>query len=100
MSFNKFQKLRKKGFCPVCEYLTFDPKPNEEHPGGTYDICPICHWEDDGVQLSDPEYSGGANRPSLKDARENFQELGACEERATERVLDKEERSKYERADW
>jgi Cysteine-rich CPCC len=42
--------------CPCCGYRTL---PQEA--GGTYALCPICFWEDDGVQLDDPDYEGGAN---------------------------------------
>ncbi len=52
-------------------------------PGyGTFNICPVCWWEDDNVQAADPDYQGGANGLSLRDARSNFQEFGAsCRER-------------------
>ena len=53
--------------CPCCSYYTF-----EEKPSGTYYICPVCYWEDDIVQLADPDFSGGANDVSLNLAKENF----------------------------
>lgn len=34
--------------CPCCGYYTFDEKPS-----GTYDICEVCFWEDDPIQLDD-----------------------------------------------
>ncbi|HEP9402485.1 hydrolase, partial [Pseudomonas aeruginosa] len=40
--------------CPCCGYLTFD-----EEPCGTYEICPVCYWEDDIAQNKDPDYDGG-----------------------------------------
>ena len=45
--------------CPACGFLMFDEPP------GTYDICFICGWEDDHVQLKHPFMGGGANRQSL-----------------------------------
>ncbi|WP_072226643.1 CPCC family cysteine-rich protein [Type-E symbiont of Plautia stali] len=39
---------------------------------GTYEICPICEWEDDPVQSGDPDFTGGANRPALNEARKLF----------------------------
>lgn len=60
--------------CPCCGYKTFREKPN-----GTYDICEVCYWEDDPIQLNDPNYEGGANRVSLKQGQKNFIEFGACE---------------------
>ncbi|MEK3765899.1 CPCC family cysteine-rich protein [Solibacillus sp. FSL K6-4121] len=61
--------------CPCCGYKTLD-----EEPPGTYEICSICFWEDDGVQYEDPDYEGGANLPSLRKAQKNYVLFGACEE--------------------
>lgn len=36
---------------------------------GEYDICPVCNWENDPIQAENPDYSGGANRMSLQEAR-------------------------------
>lgn len=58
--------------CPCCGYKTID-QPN------AYEICPICFWEDDCVQLQDPLYEGGANTVSLYDAQRNFEKYGACD---------------------
>ena len=54
--------------CPCCHFLTLD-----EPPPGTYEICSICGWEDDPVQFDDPDYKGGANRPSLNECRNRFE---------------------------
>ena len=48
-------------------------------PKGTYEICEICAWEQDDVQESDPNYSGGANHPSLRQAQKNFEQFGASD---------------------
>lgn len=58
--------------CPCCGYLTIG-----EEPPGTFEICPVCFWEDDNVQFEDPSYAGGANSVSLNQARENFKLFGA-----------------------
>ncbi|MDK9357365.1 MULTISPECIES: CPCC family cysteine-rich protein [Lelliottia] len=39
---------------------------------GNYEICPVCDWEDDPVQSSDPDFPGGANTLSLLEARKEF----------------------------
>jgi hypothetical protein len=44
---------------------------------GTFDICPVCRWEDDNLQFDDPSYAGGANRVSLNEAKENYAAYGA-----------------------
>jgi rubredoxin len=62
--------------CPCCGFLT-----REEQPPGTYRICPVCSWEDDFVQYHEPDLPGGANKPSLNEARRNFAQFGAIEER-------------------
>jgi hypothetical protein len=57
-----------------------------EPASGTYSICPVCFWEDDLVQHEDPSYEGGANKPSLLTARQNFTRFGACEQRSVANV--------------
>lgn len=60
--------------CPCCGYKTL-----ENEPPGTYDICPICFWEDDPIQYEERYYAGGANRFSLVEAQKNFKKFGACD---------------------
>jgi hypothetical protein len=67
--------------CLCCGFLTLDEKPP-----GTYNICPVCFWEDDDVQAWDPDFEGGANRVSLRQAQENFRSFGASEARVTSYV--------------
>jgi len=55
--------------CPCCGYRTL-----ELQPPGTYEICDICFWEDDGVQYDDPDYKGGANTESLNEYRRLFEQ--------------------------
>ena len=74
-------KIIEKYKCPCCGFYTFDEKPN-----GNYDICPVCFWEDDPIQLEDNEYEGGANRVSLVQARHIFLSFGACEEEMKKHV--------------
>ncbi len=59
--------------CPCCGYLVFDESP------GSYEICPICFWEDDLAQLRFPRMSWGANRVSLIEAQENYFRHGVSE---------------------
>ena len=65
--------------CPCCGYIVFEKGP------GSYDICPICFWEDDISQLRFPE-TKGANKVSIIDAQRNFRSLGVCEEWLLRRV--------------
>lgn len=66
----------RKYACSCCGFFTLSNKPDN-----TFQLCPICYWEDDGVQLYDPTYEGGANRVSLNRAKVNFVRFGAVEER-------------------
>jgi hypothetical protein len=66
--------------CPCCGFLVFNQLP------GSHDICPVCCWEDDPVQLRFPDFAGGANKPSLIEAQRNFAEFGASEVRRIQRV--------------
>ena len=63
---NKRNRYRKYQ-CPCCESYGLN-----EQAGNTFQLCPICYWEDDGVQSNDPEYEGGANKVSLNQGRINF----------------------------
>lgn len=44
---------------------------------GSFDVCHVCGWEDDGVQNDDPDYPGGANSLSLNDHRKEFEKKRA-----------------------
>jgi hypothetical protein len=67
--------------CPCCGYLTLTSEPP-----GSYELCPVCWWEDDQVQFRDPGYRGGANEESLNEARENFRVLRASSPGAVKNV--------------
>jgi ribonuclease HII len=60
--------------CPCCGYLTLG-----EEPPGTFGLCEVCWWEDDPVQFADPGYDGGANAPSLNQAREFFRTISVSD---------------------
>ena len=52
----------KDRICPVCEEYSF------EFPDD-YDNCPICGWENDGLQRAKRDYWGGANDLSVNEAK-------------------------------
>ena len=76
--------------CPCCGNRTLGEP-------GTYEICPVCFWEDDGQSDHDADLvRGGPNRNlSLTHARENFKRIGAADPRdlAHVRLPTKEEES-------
>lgn len=67
--------------CPCCNYLTRSQKDF-----GTFEICSVCGWEDDDVQVKKPDSSAGANKVSLNQARENYKKFGASTQERSERV--------------
>jgi hypothetical protein len=55
--------------CPICGKYDFAEEDD-------YDICTICGWENDGLQMSQHDYAGGANWLSVNQARENYRCYG------------------------
>ena len=64
--------------CPCCGHLTLLTPP------GSYDLCPVCRWEDDGGQLRYPLRADGANGISLYDAQRVRRRKGGRRPRADE----------------
>ena len=58
--------------CPCCGYLVFLEPPD------SYELCPICSWQDEALQLQFPTSCAfGANHITLVEAQRNFQAHGA-----------------------
>ncbi len=76
--------------CPCCGYVVLDEP-------GSYDICPICFWEDDIVQLRWPDMAGGANKVSLIEAQKNYIAHGVSELRLLRHVRPPRQDEKVER---
>lgn len=51
--------------CPVCGKHTFSD---------VFEKCPVCGWENDYVQESNPDWHNCANEMSLNDARKAYAE--------------------------
>ncbi len=51
--------------CPVCGEYKF-AREND------FDVCPVCEWENDGIQANDPAYWGGANELCLNDYKKEW----------------------------
>lgn len=67
--------------CECCGCYTLP-----EESTGNYNICPVCYWEDDIVQIEDPDFQGGANEESLNQARNNYKIFGACSRKFIDKV--------------
>ena len=66
--------------CPACDYFSLSKR-------GEYDICPICFWEDDGRDLDTLDEVSGPNHLTLREARANFRNTGACRKDMQPNVL-------------
>lgn len=76
--------------CPCCDYLTLPER-------GSYLICPVCFWEDDGQDLDAADRPSGPNHGiTLRQGRANFERLGACEEAMVQNVVSEQERQRFE----
>jgi len=71
---NERQKKRK---CACCGYFTITE---------IKETCPVCFWEEDFYQEQNMDDDGCPNSVSLREAKENFREFGAVEERFKEQV--------------
>lgn len=69
--------------CPCCGFVTLAER-------GTFEICRVCRWEDDGQDEHDAgQVHGGPNHDlSLRQARRNFEAFGACSRRRAHLVRD------------
>lgn len=46
--------------CPVCGKSTLE----------AFEVCQVCDWQNDRVQMMHPDMEGGANNMSLNQAKE------------------------------
>jgi hypothetical protein len=67
--------------CPCCDLLTL-----EKPPAGTHQLCPVCFWEDDAQQYEQLDQLAGANRVTLREARDNFRSFGASDRSSVDSV--------------
>lgn len=73
--------------CKCCGYYTLyeEPLDPEKFPG-TFEICPVCFWEDDSLQFLNPQKNYGPNGVSLNEAKENYKKYGAIREEVIQYV--------------
>ncbi|MCD0482141.1 hydrolase [Streptacidiphilus sp. ASG 303] len=69
--------------CPCCRFITLTER-------GAFEICEVCFWEDDGQDDHDADQvRGGPNHDlSLRQARRNFETIGACNDHCARFVRD------------
>ena len=59
-------------------------------------ICPICFWEDDAFIGNSLDERSMCNKMTLRQARKNFLEIGACDAEMLDHVIPKEDRENYD----
>ncbi len=74
--------------CSCCDYVTLPER-------GSHLICPVCFWEDDGTDIDKPDIISGCNHLTLREARTNFKNFGACEEKMLKFVISSDQRKNY-----
>jgi hypothetical protein len=74
--------------CPCCDYFSLES-------WGEYEICRVCFWEHDGLDVDELDEHSGPNHLTLRDARRNFAEFGACDRAMLKNVIPVEERARY-----
>jgi len=76
--------------CPCCDYITLPER-------GTHLICPICFWEDDGLDIDTLDTRSGPNRMTLGEGRDHFIKYGACDSEMVKNVISERKRKNYKR---
>lgn len=76
--------------CPCCDYFTLTHR-------GEYEICKVCFWEDSGQDLDRLDEHSGPNHMTLREARSNYLEFGACDRNMLKNVISVERRANYAR---
>lgn len=72
--------------CPCCDYYTLSDR-------GSFEVCPVCYWEDDGADLQSLDVISDANHITLRQARGNFERMGAADQAAVSLVATSDERA-------
>ena len=76
--------------CPCCDYISLPER-------GSYLICPICFWEDDGQDIDQLDCGSGPNHGlTLREGRRNFKEFGVCELEMKKNVISEDERKHFQ----
>lgn len=76
--------------CPCCDYYTLPSR-------GSYSICAVCYWEDDGQDMDRLDEVSGPNHITLRQARANFTAMGACDQAAVSLVISESDRQPLRR---
>lgn len=75
--------------CPCCDYVSLPEHGNDL-------ICPVCFWEDDGLDVDELDEYSPPNNTTLREGRANFAKYGACDEKMVANVCSAEVRAQFE----
>jgi ribosomal protein L37AE/L43A len=81
---------RIRNACPCCDYQTL----RKRYSGVT---CPICGWKDTGLDINNLDTVSGENGLTLRQARQDFDRIGACDDSKLTKVLPVEMREQFRR---
>ena len=71
--------------CPCCDYFSLPTR-------GEYDICNVCFWEDNGIDVDEPDEYSGPNNMALREGRQNFLQVGVCHVSSLKNVMHVDDR--------
>ncbi|TKD13349.1 hypothetical protein E8A74_02045 [Polyangium fumosum] len=74
--------------CPCCGYVSLPER-------GMSLICLVCFWEDDAFIGNELDGYSLCNKMTLRQARANFIEIGACDAEMLVHVLPVHERGRF-----
>lgn len=77
--------LERRFQCPCCDHFTLAERRS-------FEVCPICGWEDDGQDLDELDRVSGPNHITLREARSNFERFGAADQSVLGLVAGPDER--------
>ncbi len=58
-------------------------------------ICPVCFWEDDAFVGNRLDERSLCNKLTLREARANFEAIGACDREGLKHVAQRDKRSSF-----
>ena len=88
MKLSEFPISNSMAQCPCCDYFSLAER-------GKCLVCPVCFWEDDCEDPSNPQWEVSSELNddcTLKEARANFIKCGAWRDRFSSIVVNKKER--------
>ncbi|RYG10869.1 MAG: hypothetical protein EOO07_21475 [Chitinophagaceae bacterium] len=90
MKLSEFPTSQNMRQCPCCDYFSLAER-------GKCLVCPVCFWEDDCVDINNPDWdvlSDLNDDLNLRQARKNFRQFGAWKVEFNKIVINGFERSR------